>query len=232
MKIGSPQWAALITEGARTFGLSLEPDQVSRFAVHASELIKWNKKFNLTRITDPREVALKHYVDSLAPARWIPQFSSLLDVGSGGGFPGIPLKIVNPSITLTLIDGSRKRINFLKHCLRMFDFEKCEALQIRGEELAADIESSSSAGYDVIISRALGSLEVFAQIALPLLAEKGTIIALKGKADTEEFEALADMVSKIKPESKSQRPYLLTHHAYKLPLVESRRSIIIIKKGY
>ena len=229
MKIGSPQWAALIIEGARTFGLSLEPDQISRFAVHASELIRWNKKFNLTRISDPREVALKHYLDSLAPARWIPQFSSLLDVGSGGGFPGIPLKIVNPSITLTLIDGSRKRINFLKHCLRMFDFEKCEALHVRGEKLAADIKSS--AGYDVIISRALGSLEVFSQIALPLLAEKGTIIALKGKADTEEFEALTDIVCKIKPESKSQRPYTLTRHTYVLPFDQSERSIIIIKKS-
>ena len=115
MRIGSPQWAALIVEGAKAFGLALDQKQVSRFAAHASELIKWNKKFNLTTITDPRDMALKHYLDSIAPAKRIPSFSTLLDIGSGGGFPGIPLKIICPNLKLTLIDGSRKKINFLKH---------------------------------------------------------------------------------------------------------------------
>ena len=104
MNIGSSQWAKLIIKGAKSFDLDLDLEQVSRFGVHAGELIKWNKKFNLTRITDPREMAVKHYLDSLAPARLLPPSGTLLDIGSGGGFPGIPLKVVNPSSTLTLIE--------------------------------------------------------------------------------------------------------------------------------
>jgi len=229
MKIGSPQWAALIIEGANEFGLDLDQEQASQFAVHARELIKWNKKFNLTTITNPREVALKHYLDSLAPASWIPQFASLLDIGSGGGFPGIPLKIVHPSITLTLIDGSRKKINFLKHSIRMLDLEGCAACQKRAEELITNTESAS--GFDVIISRALASLESFVRMALPLLAKNGTIIALKGKGDQKEIDALAsDVVNKIQPEAGDQTRYTLTQHSYDLPFIQAERSIIIIKK--
>jgi 16S rRNA (guanine527-N7)-methyltransferase len=227
MRIGSSQWAKLIIEGAKSFGLDLSPEQVSRFGVHAGELIKWNKKFNLTRITDPREMALKHYLDSLAPACWIPPSCTLLDIGSGGGFPGIPLKIVNPSLTLTLIDGSRKKINFLKHCLRVLDLGKSEALQVRGQELT--VENDTDGGGDVIISRAVASLAEFAQIALPLLAEKGTVIALKGKVDAGEIDALSKYLSKIQDRSENHRLYSLTHHAYLLPFDQAERSIIIIK---
>ena len=227
MKIGSSQWAKLIIEGAKSFGLDLNPEQVSRFGVHASELIKWNKKFNLTRITDPREMALKHYLDSLAPACWIPPSCTLLDIGSGGGFPGIPLKIVNPSLTLTLIDGSRKKINFLKHCLRVLNLAKSEALQVRGEELTVDEDTDG--GYDVIISRALASLDEFTQIALPLLAEEGTIVALKGKTDPGEIQALSNFFSKIQDQPANQRIYSLKRHTYMLPFLQSERSIIIIK---
>ena len=227
MKIGSPQWAKLIIEGATSFGLDLGPEQVSQFGVHAGELIKWNTKFNLTRITDPREMALKHYLDSLAPAFWLTSSCTLLDIGSGGGFPGIPLKIVKPSITLTLIDGSRKKINFLKHCLRVLDLEKSEALQARGEKLTVDKDTAG--GYDVIISRALSSLNEFVQIALPLLAEKGTIIALKGKPDPGEIEALSNFFSNLQDKPENQRIYSLKRHTYLLPFLQSERSVIIIK---
>jgi len=228
MKIGSSQWAALIIEGARSFGLNLDPEQVSRFGVHANELIKWNKKFNLTRITDPRELALKHYLDSLVPASWIPTSSSLLDIGSGGGFPGIPLKILRPSIRLTLIDGSRKKINFLKHSIRMLGLEDSEARQTRGEELAEN--NASASGFDVVISRALASLESFVRMALPLLAEEGTIIALKGKVDQKEIGALSNVVTKTQPEPGSQKPYTFMQHTYVLPMDQSERSVIIIRR--
>ena len=227
MKIDSSQWAKLIIEGAKSFSLDLGPEQVSQFSVHAGELIKWNSKFNLTRITDPREMALKHYLDSLAPAPWLPSSGTLLDIGSGGGFPGIPLKIVKPSITLTLIDGSRKKINFLKHCLRVLHLERSEALQVRGEKLTVDKDSAG--GYDVIISRALSSLDEFVQIALPLLAEEGTIVALKGKPDHAELDALSEFLAKIQTQSKDKRSCTVTQHTYMLPFDQSKRFIIVIK---
>ena len=83
--------------------------------MHAAELVRWNQKINLTAITDPFEVAVKHFLDSLPAARLLPKDATLLDIGSGGGLPGLPLKILMPSLSITLIDASRKKVNFLKN---------------------------------------------------------------------------------------------------------------------
>ena len=101
MQIGSKEWSDLIIEGARTFGIELNADQTRQFAVHARELMYWNQTFNITAITDPGEIALKHFLDSLPAAGHIPPRATVLDIGSGGGFPGIPLKIFMSSLTVT-----------------------------------------------------------------------------------------------------------------------------------
>ena len=223
MKIGSPQWAALIIEGAKAFGLELDREQVSLFAVHAGELIKWNKKFNLTTITDPRDMALKHYLDSIAPARRISPYSSLLDIGSGSGFPGIPLKIVCPSLELTLIDSSRKKTNFLKHALRVLHFNDVEACQSRAEDLVDD--SNFDAAFDVIVSRALSSLDAFVEMALPLLADEGLIIAWRGKVAPSEIDALeSDVLEKM-----YGRQYSLDLETFQLPVIKAERSLLCIR---
>ena len=228
MRIGSPQWGALIIEGARAFGLVLDQRQVSGFAAHASELIKWNKKFNLTTITDPRDMALKHYLDSIAPAKRIPAFSTLLDIGSGGGFPGIPLKIICPSLKLTLIDGSRKKINFLKHTLRSLDFNDVEALQVRAEHLVGNHDFVSA--FDVITGRALSSLDAFVKTALPLLADEGLIIAWRGKVEQSEIDALqSDVLEKMNTDRYARRSYSLELETYKLPIIEAIRSLLTIR---
>ena len=228
MRIGSPQWAALIIEGAKTFGLELDQKQVSLFAVHASELIKWNKKFNLTTVTDPRDMALKHYLDSILPAKRISRFASLLDIGSGGGFPGIPLKIVRPSIKLTLIDGSRKKINFLKHTLRALHFDDVEARQTRAEHLADNPDFAST--FDVIAGRALSSLDAFVQMALPMLADEGLIMAWRGKVAPSEIDALqSDVLEKMNADRYTRRQYALDLETYKLPIIEAERALICIR---
>ena len=228
MRIGSPQWAALIVEGAKAFGLALDQKQVSRFAAHASELIKWNKKFNLTTITDPRDMALKHYLDSIVPANRIPPFSALLDIGSGGGFPGIPLKIVCPSIELTLIDGSRKKISFLKHALRSLQINDVEARQTRSEQLVDHPDFVSA--FDVIACRALSSLGAFVQMALPLLAEEGIIIAWRGNVSQSEIDALqSDVLEKMNGDQCAGRQYSLDLETYKLPIIEAERSLLCVR---
>ncbi len=228
MKIGSPQWAALIVEGAKAFGLELDQEQVSLFAAHADELIKWNKKFNLTTITDPRDMALKHYLDSIVPARRISPYASLLDVGSGGGFPGIPLKIVYPSLKLTLIDSSRKKTNFLKHTLRILHFNDVETRQGRAEDLVDD--SHFAASFDVIVGRALSSLDVFVQMALPLLADEGLIVAWRGKVTQSEIEALeSDALTSINSDHHVRRQYSMDLETFKLPVIEAERSLLCIR---
>ena len=229
MKIGSPQWAELIIDGAKTLGVEVDQKQAHLFAVHAGELIKWNTKINLTAITDPVDVAIKHILDCIAPARHIPPEATLLDIGSGGGFPGIPLKIALPSVSMTLIDGSRKKISFLKHIIRTLQLKNVDACQIRAEDLVQKIQLPSS--FDVIISRALSSLDNYVRLALPLLAEEGIVIALKGDIEIEQVNDLQSNILDTMPGVlPNQNPFSATLETYQLPQIHAKRSIFILRK--
>jgi 16S rRNA (guanine527-N7)-methyltransferase len=116
METGSREWQSFIIDGARKLGVEIDEGVTAPFSIHASELIHWNRKINLTAITNPRDIAIKHFLDSVAPAGFIPDRARLLDIGSGGGFPGIPLKILKPPISVLLIDGVRKKSQFLETC--------------------------------------------------------------------------------------------------------------------
>jgi len=213
MKIGSNEWSELIIKGARALDLDLDHHHTGLFAVHARELLHWNQAINLTAITDPFEIAIKHFVDSLAPAGLISPGATLLDIGSGGGFPGIPLKVAMPTLSMTLIDASRKKINFLKHVIRTLELEDIEALHIRAEALASD--PAYQKHFDFITSRALTDLSSFIRQARPLLAAKGQMIALKGKMD--------------RPEVETGDSYIPRAKTYLLPFTQSKRSIFIIR---
>jgi len=229
MKIGSHEWSQLIVDGARAFGLDLDRRHTDRFAAHAEELLHWNKTINLTSIIDPYQVAVKHFVDSLAPARLVSAGAALLDIGSGGGFPGIPLKVAIPSLAVTLVDASGKKVNFLKHVIRTLKLEGIEALCIRAEDLAA--APAHRKCFDFITSRALTDLKSFIHQALPLLASTGAIIALKGKVDQTEAETLRSYVLKKRNDSESNhRSYSLAVETYALPFSRSERSIFTIQK--
>ena len=229
MEIGSPDWENLIIDGASAFQTRVDHQMAHQFSLHARELIKWNQKINLTAMTDPTEIALKHYLDSIAPARWIPPTCSLLDIGSGGGFPGIPLKVVIPSLTVTLIDGSRKKISFLKNIIRTLKLENIDAQQIRAEDLTKEADAFRQ--FDVVISRALSSLSTFVKMALPLLADRGMIIALKGEMDQQKVAELQPTVfEQITPSTGGSHSYAMTLENYHLPVIQSKRSMLIIRK--
>jgi len=219
MEIGSTEWQRLIIDGARKLGVVIDEGITAPFSIHASELLTWNRKINLTAITNSRDIAIKHFVDSLAPAGCIPDGARLLDIGSGAGFPGIPLKILKPSIAVLLIDAVRKKINFLKHVLRILGLENIEARQIRTENLLKGTVQATS--FDVIISRALSDLPPFVKSALPLLAKQGTIIAMKGKVDEKELDA-------VRADAPRDQ-YSLEVERYKLPSIRAPRSIVILK---
>jgi len=226
MEIGSAEWENIIINGARVFDINLGLKEVRQFSIHAGELIKWNLKINLTSITDPFEVAVKHFIDSIAPAGIISAGASMLDIGSGGGFPGIPLKVVIPSLSVSLADSSRKKITFLKHVIRTIGLEDIEAVQSRAEELA-----NRAKMFDVIICRAFSSLEIFVGSALPLLAPNGMIISLKGNVNPEEIEAVRASGDKKPGNGKiSGLPIDIKVKKYLLPYIDSERTIMIIKK--
>lgn len=228
MKIGSNEWSQLLIEGAKSLNISLNRDQTEQFAVHAKELIQWNQSMNLTAITDPIDIGIKHFLDSLAPTHLISPRASVLDIGAGGGFPGIPLKVIAPSLSVTLIDASRKKVNFMKHVIRTLNLDKTEALHRRAQDLADDPVYQYR--FDVVISRALSALDAFAELALPLLAKEGCLIAPKGAVNRNELDDLKRKLA----EQMAARESMHRHHSieikkYRLPISHSERSIVIVK---
>ena len=221
MEIGSRQWQSLIIEGAQKLGIEIDESATAQFSIHAIELVKWNRKINLTSITQPRDIAVKHFIDSLASASFIPENARLLDIGSGGGFPGIPLKILKPSLSAMLIDSVRKKVSFLKHLLRTLKLEGIEVCQVRAENFFE--RAAFPDLFDVIISRAMSSLDLFVKMALPLLAARGTIIAMKGQVDAFELDQLRSNLPKDR--------YQIEVKSYRLPSIPARRSMVMIRSN-
>jgi 16S rRNA (guanine527-N7)-methyltransferase len=186
MEINSKEWRKLLKDEAKHLGFFLDEYKVDLLGIFASELIYVNARFNITAITDPRELIYKHILDSFVPSRYIANNASVLDIGTGGGFPGIPLKILNPSLFLTLIDGSRKKINFIKYIIRKLNLTNVAAIQDRVE--CFKLPDNSENKFDVAISRAVTSLSRLIQSAYPFIKNNGMIIAMKGGKKTVEAE--------------------------------------------
>ena len=231
MQIGSKKWQNLIYEGAKNLDIQIDKQKIEKFAIHAVELMKWNQKTNLTAITDPFEVAVKHFLDSIVPVKIIPSNASLLDIGSGGGFPGIPLKISLPSLSVTLIDASRKKVSFLKHIIRILELKNIDALHIRAEEFAN--KPGIAKTFDVIISRALSSMTSFALTALPFLKKEGVIIAMKGNVSGDDIQLLRSSVNKKHTIllDEDTEAFELSVKRYSLPYLNSDRSMVSLKYG-
>lgn len=159
-------------------------EAAGQFAVYAEELVQWNRRINLTAITDPLEIAVKHFLDSAAAAPWIPAGSRVLDIGSGPGFPGMVLKILQPDLDVSLIEAVRKKISFQRHVIRTIGLSGIQALHGRAEDMAGTDPNA----FDVVICRALTDLAGFFQMARPLLAPGGMAVAMKGRLEEVEAE--------------------------------------------
>jgi 16S rRNA (guanine527-N7)-methyltransferase len=231
MVIGTEEWKEVIRTGAGQLGVNLSRSAVDQFAVHARELLLWNSKINLTAITEPLAVAVKHYIDAVAPADLIPPQASLLDIGSGGGFPGIPLKIMKPALSLTVIEAARKKVSFLNQAGRILllkDYRvhhmRIDKMRFGGLPYANDVGT-----FDVVISRALAPLDEYLMLALPFTAEKGLILALKGRISETELATARRLLTAIRPAwpTKSREPELIVRR-YRLPVFDSERSIVAV----
>jgi 16S rRNA (guanine527-N7)-methyltransferase len=165
-------------EGARALGVELHPGSPEAFHFFMEELMRWNRKMNLTSITDPLEIVVKHFLDSLAVAPYLSPGGSLLDVGSGAGFPSLVLKICDPSLQVTSIDSSGKKLSFQRHLIRQLDLKGIDAVQAHLPN--AQLLERLGRSFDYAISRALGSLGAFLRIASPFIKDTGIIIAMKG----------------------------------------------------
>jgi len=181
MKIGSDDWLTFVQDAAAQLGINVHHRQSEQFGRHAQWLLEWNRKINLTAITDPQEVAIKHFVDAIAPLHHIPDNGHLLDIGTGGGFPGIPLKIMRPEQNMTLIDSVRKKINFVRHVIRQMPLEGVKALHTRAEALADILPSADK--FDIIVCRALTDPHAALVLSGPLLAPRGMVVLYRGPGE-------------------------------------------------
>lgn len=172
----------LLLRCSEELGLNLDANALRCFCVFADELKKWNRKMNLTAIRDDRDIVIKHFADSLTLIGFLRESGTLLDVGSGGGFPAIPLKIMLPRLSVVSVDAVEKKILFQRHVARLLRFSDFTALHARGEELVTDY----AAGFDWVVSRAFSDLPRFASLAIPLVGASGRIIAMKGRGGREE----------------------------------------------
>lgn len=167
----------LLQQGAREVGLLLAVDQIRAFALYAEELLRWNRKMNLTGARETMEIVTNHFLGSLAfPLGFgqdLPQ--KLVDVGSGAGFPGLPIKIACPALQVTLVDASRKKASFLGHICRLLHLERIECVRARAEELARDPAYRES--FDVCVARAVGKTDFLIDISEGLLRPGGRLIS-------------------------------------------------------
>ena len=185
-----------LRDKGKALGIKITEEQAEQFQTYMELLLEWNEKINLTAITQPEEVVEKHFLDSLTLLSWgkLKQGAKVIDVGTGAGFPGIPLKIARPDIDLTLLDGTMKRLNFLG--------EVCTALKLsarrihkRAEE--AGLDKTMRERYDVATARAVANLPVLAEYCMPLIKMKGYFIAMKGPDAAAECAAAAGALRKL-----------------------------------
>lgn len=225
METGTNSWNRLLIDGAHDLGIHLDNETAKKFSLYANELIAWNRKINLTAITDPFEIAVKHFLDSIAPSLHIAPDASIIDIGSGGGFPGIPLAILLPKLSITLIDTSRKKVSFLKHLARFLQLTHVSVYQISAEDISKNQQFSRT--YNIIISRALFPLDKLISLGLPLLTENGEIVAMKGKkvSNDKEMTRISELLNKWKNEGAG-RSYSCSIKKYKLPVTGDERSLV------
>ena len=210
----------ILDNGARRLGIPLSGDMTAMLLLYMQELKEWNTKFNLTSIMIDKEILVKHFLDSLAPSRYLPERASILDLGSGAGLPGIPLKIVRPDIAVTLLDSSRKKIHFQKHIIRTLRLRRIYTLRVQAEH-GIDRYPDMQSHYDAVLSRAFSSLRLFIEIGKRFLKENGLLIAFKGPAGTTE-------ISRLKP-WLDKKSLTIESVQYSLPYLEQKRMLCFVR---
>lgn len=209
-----------MNEKGSKLNIMFHEKQLNNFYKFMNLLIEWNERVNLTAITEPDEIVIKHFIDSLTILKFIPEEANIIDVGTGGGFPGIPLKIVNENQRMVLLDSLNKRINFLNEVIKELQLQKIETLHARVEETGK--QKMHREKYDIATSRAVANLPVLLEYMLPLVKIGGKAICMKGsnieevKSSNKALEYLGGEIEKIEEIT--------------LPDTDIKRNIIIVKK--
>ncbi|MGD0021250.1 MAG: 16S rRNA (guanine(527)-N(7))-methyltransferase RsmG [Smithellaceae bacterium] len=212
----------LLGQAARELGIELNTFQMEQFDLYQKELLLWNAKTNLISEKTAQEIVSRHFLDSLTALHFINnQRARIIDIGSGAGFPGLPLKIARPNLQLYLMESNRKKVSFLKHILRLLNLTETFVLHERAENLIKNNKWKDF--FDVVISRATFKLPEFLSLGAFFLAPQGTLIALKGQDIDSEFSAC------VKSATASYFSELFQHDVFS-PFRGIQHKIIVGKK--
>ena len=191
--------------------ISISEQQLKQFQIYYDLLREWNSFMNLTAITELDEVIRKHFLDSASLIHAIPDLSekkySFIDVGTGAGFPGIPLKILFPDLSITLLDSLNKRVKFLNHVIENLELTKIEAIHGRAEDIAQNLSYREQ--YDFCVSRAVANLTTLSEYCLPFVKKKGFFISYKSEKITEEYEQAKRAIKILGGDFKNQIEFYL-----------------------
>lgn len=199
--------------------LELNNKQIEQLYNYMNNLKEWNEKINLTAIKDDKEIILKHFIDSIKVSEYVEKHR-VLDIGSGAGFPGIPLKIKDESLKVTLIDSVNKKVNFTNDTIQKLNLKNIESLHIRAEDLAQDNKYREQ--FNTVISRAVANLTTLVEYMLPFVKEKGICICMKGPNLEKELEEAKNAIKILGGKIEKIINYKIDE--------ENERNIVLIRK--
>lgn len=215
------EFSKLISSYGKEISIEFSNIQIERFYKYMNLLIEWNEKINLTAITEPKEIIIKHFIDSLTVLKDIKGKNTLVDVGTGAGFPGIPLKIMDEEIKITLLDSLNKRINFLNEVINQLDLKNIETIHSRVEDAGKNKKYRER--FDIATARAVANLATLSEYMLPLVKVGGKSICMKGSEVSEELQNSKKAISILGGEIENI-------DNFQLPKSDMMRNIVIIKK--
>ena len=215
------EFSDLMIDYGKEINIVFTEEQLQKFYQYMNLLIEWNEKINLTAIVEPKEIILKHFIDSLTIIKYIEPNKSVIDIGTGAGFPGIPVKIMREDLDITLLDSLNKRIHFLNEVIQKLELKNITAIHARIEEFAKNKQYRET--FDVTTSRAVANLTTLSEYMLPMVELKGVAICMKGSEINEE-------ISKSKNSIKLLGGKIDKIEEFTLPKSDNRRNLILIKK--
>ncbi len=213
----------LLIDATKALNLSINQKQIEQFILYKDLLLEWNNKINLTAITDEKEIILKHFIDSISmmTVYKIKDNINVIDVGTGAGFPGVPLKIMCNNINLTLLDSLNKRIKFLNELVDRLQLENVRCIHSRAEDSGKD--KTYRQKYDLCVSRAVANLSVLSEYCLPFVSVGGYFISFKSVNIDNELKEAEQAIKQLGAKLESI-------NTIKIPYSDIEHSIIIIKK--
>lgn len=214
-------WKNDLIEQCKELKLEINEKMQEQFYTYMELLIKWNENVNLTAITEPKEVLQKHFVDSLTILPYIEENTSIIDVGTGAGFPGIPVKIATESTKVTLLDALNKRLNFLQDVINNLQLSNIETIHLRAEEAGKNKDLREK--FDIATSRAVAPLNILVEYLLPLVKVGGKCICMKGSNVEEEIYNSKNAIKILGGKIEKVEEFVL-------PNSDIKRTIIVIKK--